>query len=58
MSISGFFRLLMLWVANGQRLPFATEVPNAATRRAMQKLELGKGKAYASTNAMMKDLGM
>ena len=57
LSISDAIRLLMLRVADEQRLPFAVEVPNAATRRAMKELEDGKGKNYASTADMMKDLG-
>jgi DNA-damage-inducible protein J len=58
LSISDAIRLLMLRIADEQRLPFAVEVPNAATRRAMKELEGGKGKTYASTAEMMKDLGV
>jgi DNA-damage-inducible protein J len=58
LSISDAIRLLMLRVADEQRLPFAVEVPNAATRRAMKELEDGKGKTYASTAEMFKDLGL
>jgi DNA-damage-inducible protein J len=58
LSISDAIRLLMLRIADEQRLPFAIEVPNAATRRAMQELEDGKGKTYGSTAEMMKDLGV
>jgi DNA-damage-inducible protein J len=39
LSISDAIRLLMLRIADEQRLPFAVEVPNAATRRAMKELE-------------------
>ncbi len=58
LSISDAIRLLMLRIADEQRLPFAVEVPNAATRRAMKELEDGKGKTYASTAEMFKDLGL
>ncbi len=58
LSISDAIRLLMLRIADEQRLPFAVEVPNAATRRAMKALEDGKGKTYASAADMMKDLGL
>ncbi len=58
LSISDAIRLLMLRIADEQRLPFAIEVPNAATRRAMQELEDGKGKTYGSTAEMIKDLGV
>jgi DNA-damage-inducible protein J len=58
LSISDAIRLLMLRIADEQRLPFAVEVPNAATRRAMKELEDGKGKTCASTAEMFKDLGL
>ena len=58
LSISDAIRLLMLRIADEKRLPFAVEVPNLATRRAMKELEDGKGKTYASTAEMMKDLGL
>jgi hypothetical protein len=38
------------------RLPFEVKVPNAATRRAMAKLEQGKGKRFASADALFEDL--
>ena len=44
LSISDAIRLLMLRIADEQRLPFEVKVPNAATRRAMAELEQGKGK--------------
>lgn len=58
LSISDAIRLLMLRIADEQRLPFAVEVPNAATRKAMRELEEGKGKTYATTEAMFKDFGL
>lgn len=39
LSVSDAIRLLMLRIADEQRLPFAVEVPNAATRKAMRELE-------------------
>ena len=53
LSISDAIRLLMLRVADEQRLPFAVKVPNAATRKAMKELEGGKGKTYASAAEMI-----
>ncbi len=44
LAISDAIRLLMLRIADEQRLPFEVTVPNAATRRAMAELEQGKGK--------------
>jgi DNA-damage-inducible protein J len=58
LSVSDAIRLLMLRIADEQRLPFAVEVPNVATRRAMKELEAGKGKTYDSTAEMMKDFGL
>jgi DNA-damage-inducible protein J len=58
LSISDAIRLLMLRIADEERLPFAVEVPNAATRRAMRELEEGKGIRYESAEAMFKDLGI
>ncbi len=58
LSISDAIRLLMLRIADEQRLPFAVKVPNAATRKAMQELERGKRKTYADAAEMMKDFGV
>jgi DNA-damage-inducible protein J len=58
LSISDAIRLLMLRIADERRLPFEVRVPNAATREAMQELEAGKGKTYASTADMMKDFDL
>jgi DNA-damage-inducible protein J len=56
LSISDAIRLLMLRIADEHRLPFEVKVPNAATRRAITELETGKGKRFASVNALMADL--
>ncbi|MDD2859440.1 MAG: type II toxin-antitoxin system RelB/DinJ family antitoxin [Acidiphilium sp.] len=58
LSISDAIRLLMLRVADEQRLPFDVRVPNAETRRAMKDLNAGKGKRSASAAALFKDLGI
>ena len=57
-SISDAIRLLMLRIADEKRLPFAVEVPNAATRQAMRELEAGKGTSYANAAVLFKDLGL
>jgi DNA-damage-inducible protein J len=49
-------RLLMLRIADEQRLPFEVKVPNAATRRAMAELEQGKGKRFDSAATLLEDL--
>lgn len=56
LSISDAIRLLMLRIADEQRLPFDVKVPNAATREAMAELEAGKGARFDSIDALMADL--
>ncbi len=56
LSISDAIRLLMLRVADEQRLPFEVRVPNAKTRKAIAELESGKGKRFRTVKALMEDL--
>ncbi len=56
LSISDAIRLLMLRIADERRLPFEVKVPNATTRKAIAELETGKGKRFASVEALMADL--
>jgi len=56
LSISDAIRLLMLRIADERRLPFEIKAPNATTRTAMAELEAGKGKRFASVEALMADL--
>lgn len=58
LSISDAIRLLMLRVAEEQRLPFDVRVPNTTTRKAMSDLDAGKGKRFNSADALFKDLGI
>lgn len=58
LSVSDAIRLLMLRVADEQRLPFDLKVPNAATRKAMAELEARKGKRYRNAKALFEDLGI
>ena len=48
LSIFDAIRLLMLRVAEEQRLPFDVQVPNAASRQAMKELNEGRGHRSAS----------
>jgi DNA-damage-inducible protein J len=41
---------------NEQTLPFDAEIPNRATRRAMEELEQGGGKRFDSVEALLIDL--
>lgn len=56
LSISDAIRLLMRRVADERRLPFEVKVPNATTREAIAELEAGKGKRFASVDALLADL--
>jgi DNA-damage-inducible protein J len=57
LSASDLIRLVFLRVAEEGRLPFAVEVPNRDTRKAMEELKAGEGKRYENTDAMYEDLG-
>ena len=48
LTISDAIRLLLLRVADEQRLPFELHVPNAGSRQAMKQLAAGKGTRSAS----------
>ena len=56
LSVSDAIRLLMMRIAEEQRLPFDVKVPKAATRRAIAQLETGKGKKLKSVDDLMADL--
>lgn len=58
LSVSDAIRLLMLRIADEQRLPFAVQVPNAKTVQAMEELESGKGQRFSSEQALFDDLGL
>lgn len=58
LSVSDAIRLLMLRVADEKRLPFAVQVPNATTAKALAELEGGKGKAFDSADELFQDLGI
>ena len=46
LSVSDAIRLLLVRVADEKRLPFAVQVPNVATLKAMKELNEGKGKRF------------
>jgi DNA-damage-inducible protein J len=58
LSTSDAIRLLMLRVADEQRLPFDLQVPNAESVRAMQELKQRRGKKFLTAAALFKDLGL
>ncbi|MDE0244623.1 MAG: type II toxin-antitoxin system RelB/DinJ family antitoxin [Gammaproteobacteria bacterium] len=58
LSVSDAIRLLLIRVANEERLPFVLKVPNSPTRKAMDELEQGKGKRFDSAEELFEDLGI
>ena len=56
LSMSDAIRLLLLRVANEQRLPFAIQVPRPATIKAMKELEEGKGQRSENAEDLFRDL--
>ncbi len=58
LSISDAIRLLLVRVAEEQRLPFVVRVPNATTAKAIDELERGEGKRFDSAEDLFKDLGI
>ncbi len=58
LSISDAIRLLMLRVADEQRLPFEVKAPNADSIRAMNELADGKGKQLADSATLFRELGI
>lgn len=58
LSISDAIRLLMVRIADEQRLPFDIRVPTEETAKAMKELAEGRGKKFKSADALFKDLGI
>ncbi len=56
LSTSDAIRLLMLRIADERRLPFEIKAPHATTRKAIDELETGHGKSFASVDELMADL--
>ena len=56
LSISDAIRLLMVRIADEQRLPFEMKVPTAKTRKAIAVLVAGNGKRAKDLKELMADL--
>ena len=56
LSMSDAIRLLLLRVADEKQLPFAVQVPNTRTVKAMKELHEGKGKRFGSAEELFRDL--
>jgi len=58
MSVSDAVRMMLVRVAAEKALPFEVKAPNATTVRAMRAADKKKGKRFASTRELFKDLGI
>ena len=58
LSVSDAIRLLLLRVAQEKRLPFAVQVPNPTTVKALEELNEGKGKRFSNAEELFRDLGV
>ena len=56
LSVSDAIRLLLLRVADEKRLPFAVQVPNSTTVKAMKELEEGRGQRFDTAEELFRDL--
>jgi DNA-damage-inducible protein J len=57
LSVSDAIRLLMVRIAEEQRLPFEIKVPNAASVASMEELDRGGGKRFNTIDELFDDLG-
>ena len=58
LSVSDAIRLLLIRVADDQRLPFAVPLPHPTTVKAMKELDDGKGQRFGSPDELFRDLGI
>jgi len=56
LSVSDANRLLVLRVADEQRLLFDVKAPNAVTRKAIAEIGAGRGERFASVDAIFAEL--
>lgn len=56
LSVSDVIRMVLLRVAEEQRLPFIVQVPNATTVEAMKELDDGKGQRFETAEKLFHDL--
>lgn len=56
LSVSDAIRLLLLRVADEKRLPFAVQVPNTTTAKAMNELESDNGRRFDNADELFNDL--
>lgn len=56
LTISDAIRLLMLRIADEQRLPFEIKVPSKSSGKALAEIATGKVKSFATVDDLMADL--
>lgn len=56
LSVSDAIRLLLVRVAEEQRLPFDVKVPSRETLDAVRELEEGRGERFESAEDLFRDL--
>ena len=56
LTVSDAIRLLMLRIADEQRLPFEVKVPSKSSRKALAEIAAGKVKSFATVDDLMVDL--
>ena len=57
LTMSDAIRLMLLRVADEKRLPFAVQVPNPTTVKAMKELEEGRGQRFTNADELFEDIG-
>lgn len=57
LSVSDAIRILMLRIADEERLPFEVKVPTPATVKAIKELTGGKGQRFEAPDTLFADLG-
>lgn len=58
LSVSDAIRILMLRIADEERMPFDVMVPTSATAKAMKKLDEGNGQRFKTPDDLFSDLGI
>ena len=58
LSVSDAIRLLMMRIAQEQRLPFDLKVAKPATTKAIKELDDGKGQRFKNADDLFEDLGI
>ncbi len=58
LSVSDAIRLLMIRIAQEQKLPFDVKVAKPATAKAIRELEAGDGRRFGSGDDLFDDLGI